>query len=78
MDEMFAIKAKTAAALCTHTRLNAVLSAPYSARRSVAGDAGEPRAPGLRHTPLTVVDGLLKLTHVSQTRAPGGPGLVFL
>lgn len=41
-------------------------------------DAGEPKsALGIHHTPLTVVDGLLKLTHVSQLERPEDPDWYF-
>ncbi len=55
------------------------LSAPYCGTVIPwQADAGEPKsALGIRHTPLTVVDGLLKLTHVSQLERPVDPDWYF-
>ena len=79
MDEMFAIKCQNCGGpMYSHQAKRSFECAYCGAVIPWQADAGEPKsALGIRHTPLTVVDGLLKLTHVA-TRAPGGPGLVFL
>lgn len=73
------LNAKTAAAPCIRTRAKRSFECAYC--ETVIpwqADAGEPKsALGIRHTPLTVVDGLLKLTHVSQLERPEDPDWYF-
>ena len=53
MDEMFAIKCQNCGGLCTHTRLNAALSAPIAARsfrgRPMRGEPKSALAFAIRH-----------------------------
>ena len=72
MDEMFAIKCQNCGGpMYSHQAKRSFECAYCGAVIPWQADAGEPKsALGIRHTPLTVVDGLLKLTHVSQLERP--------
>lgn len=67
MDEMFAIKCQNCGGpMYSHQAKRSFECAYCGTVVPWQADAGEPKsALGIRHTPLTVVDGLLKLTHVS-------------
>ncbi len=80
MDEMFAIKCQNCGGpMYSHQAKRSFECAYCGAVVPWQADAGEPKsALGIRHAPLTVVDGLLKLTHVSQLERPEDPELVFL
>lgn len=79
MDEMFAIKCQNCGGpMYTHQAKRSFECAYCGAVIPWQADAGEPKsALGIRHTPLTVVDGLLKLTHVSQLERPEDPDWYF-
>lgn len=68
MDEMFAIKCQNCGGpMYSHQAKRSFECAYCGTVVPWQADAGEPKsALGIRHAPLTVVDGLLKLTHVSQ------------
>lgn len=72
MDEMFAIKCQNCGGpMYSHQAKRSFECAYCGTVIPWQADAGEPKsALGIRHTPLTVVDGLLKLTHVSQLERP--------
>ena len=72
MDEMFAIKCQNCGGpMYSHQAKRSFECAYCGAVIPWQADAGEPKsALGIRHAPLTVVDGLLKLTHVSQLERP--------
>ena len=75
MDEMFAIKCQNCGGpMYSHQAKRSFECAYCGTVVPWQADAGEPKsALGIRHTPLTVVDGLLKLTHVSQLERPEDP-----
>ena len=77
MDEMFAIKCQNCGGpMYSHQAKRSFECAYCGTVVPWQADAGEPKsALGIRHTPLTVVDGLLKLTHVSQLERPEDPAL---
>ena len=79
MDEMFAIKCQNCGGpMYSHQAKRSFECAYCGAVIPWQADAGEPKsALGIRHTPLTVVDGLLKLTHVSQLERPEDPDWYF-
>lgn len=79
MDEMFAIKCQNCGGpMYSHQAKRSFECAYCGAVIPWQADAGEPKsALGIRHTPLTVVDGLLKLTHVSQLERPEDPDWFF-
>ena len=80
MDEMFAIKCQNCGGpMYSHQAKRSFECAYCETVIPWQADAGEPKsALGIRHTPLTVVDGLLKLTHVSQLERPVDPDWYFL
>lgn len=75
MDEMFAIKCQNCGGpMYSHQAKRSFECSYCGTVIPWQADAGEPKsALGIRHTPLTVVDGLLKLTHVSQLERPVTP-----
>ena len=79
MDEMFAIKCQNCGGpMYSHQAKRSFECAYCGTVVSWQADAGESKsALGIRHTPLTVVDGLLKLTHVSQLERPEDPDWYF-
>ena len=79
MDEMFAIKCQNCGGpMYSHQAKRSFECAYCGTVVPWQADAGEPKsALGIRHTPLTVVDGLLKLTHVSQLERPEDPDWYF-
>ena len=79
MDEMFAIKCQNCGGpMYSHQAKRSFECAYCETVIPWKADAGEPKsALGIRHTPLTVVDGLLKLTHVSQLERPEDPDWYF-
>lgn len=79
MDEMFAIKCQNCGGpMYSHQTKRSFECAYCGTVIPWQADAGEPKsALGIRHTPLTVVDGLLKLTHVSQLERPEDPDWYF-
>lgn len=79
MDEMFAIKCQNCGGpMYSHQAKRSFECAYCGTVVPWQADAGEPKsALGIRHTPLTVVDGLLKLTHVSQLERPQDPDWYF-
>ena len=79
MDEMFAIKCQNCGGpMYSHQAKRSFECAYCETVIPWQADAGEPKsALGIRHTPLTVVDGLLKLTHVSQLERPEDPDWYF-
>lgn len=79
MDEMFAIKCQNCGGpMYSHQAKRSFECAYCGTVIPWEADAGEPKsALGIRHTPLTVVDGLLKLTHVSQLERPEDPDWYF-
>ena len=79
MDEMFAIKCQNCGGpMYSHQAKRSFECAYCGTVVPWQADAGEPKsALGIRHTPLTVVDGLLKLTHVSQLERPVDPDWYF-
>lgn len=79
MDEMFAVKCQNCGGpMYSHQAKRSFECAYCGAVIPWQADAGEPKsALGIRHTPLTVVDGLLKLTHVSQLERPEDPDWYF-
>ena len=79
MDEMFAIKCQNCGGpMYSHQAKRSFECAYCGTVIPWQADAGEPKsALGIRHTPLTVVDGLLKLTHVSQLERPVDPDWYF-
>lgn len=79
MDEMFAVKCQNCGGpMYSHQAKRSFECAYCGTVVPWQADAGEPKsALGIRHTPLTVVDGLLKLTHVSQLERPQDPDWYF-
>ena len=79
MDEMFAIKCQNCGGpMYSHQAKRSFECAYCGTVVPWQADAGEPKsALGIRHAPLTVVDGLLKLTHVSQLERPVDPDWYF-
>lgn len=79
MDEMFAIKCQNCGGpMYSHQAKRSFECAYCGTLIPWQADAGEPKsALGIRHAPLTVVDGLLKLTHVSQLEPPVDPDWFF-
>ena len=79
MDEMFAIKCQNCGGpMYSHQAKRSFECAYCGTVVPWQADAGEPKsALGIRHAPLTVVDGLLKLTHVSQLERPEDPDWYF-
>ncbi|MFR7749997.1 MAG: hypothetical protein ACLU1W_04285 [Collinsella sp.] len=79
MDEMFAIKCQNCGGpMYSHQAKRSFECAYCGTVIPWQADAGEPKsALGIRHAPLTVVDGLLKLTHVSQLERPEDPDWYF-
>lgn len=79
MDEMFAIKCQNCGGpMYSHQAKRSFECAYCGTVIPWQADAGEPKsALGIRHAPLTVVDGLLKLTHVSQLERPVDPDWYF-
>lgn len=71
MDEMFAIKCQNCGGpMYSHQAKRSFECAYCGTVVPWQADAGEPKsALGIRHTPLTVVDGLLKLTTCRSSSA---------
>ena len=79
MDEFFAIKCQNCGGpMYSHQAKRSFECAYCGTVLPWAPGAGDPTsALGIRHQPLQVVDGLLKLTHVSQLEPPVDPDWYF-
>ena len=79
MDEFFAIKCQNCGGpMYSHQAKRSFECAYCGTTIPWAPGAGEPKsALGIRHQTLQVVDGLLKLTHVSQLETPEDPDWYF-
>lgn len=79
MDEFFAIKCQNCGGpMYSHQASRSFECAYCGTTIPWAPGAGEPKsALGIRHQTLQVVDGLLKLTHVSQLETPEDPDWYF-
>ncbi len=79
MDEFFAIKCQNCGGPMYSHQANRSFECAYCGTTIPwAPGAGEPKsALGIRHQTLQVVDGLLKLTHVSQLETPEDPDWYF-
>lgn len=79
MDEFFAIKCHNCGGpMYSHQAKRSFEYAYCGASLPWAPEAANPEsALGIHHQPLQMVDGLLKLTHVSQLEPPAEPDLYF-
>ena len=79
MDEFFAIKCQNCGGPMYSHQANRSFECAYCGTTIPwAPGAGEPKSTlGIRHQTLQVVDGLLKLTHVSQLETPEDPDWYF-
>ena len=79
MDEFFAIKCQNCGGpMYSHQASRSFECAYCGTTIPWAPSAGEPKSTlGIRHQTLQVVDGLLKLTHVSQLETPEDPDWYF-